>query len=380
MNRATVPSSHQWHPALPMLCATWSKTFADSCAGCTRVSPLQRSGCCSFKDGFHRFDSLSILAAAFCVGVSCGAGRRCKVVRSSGQAQISAPNRWDTNLRRPLPSNTGVTLRSDMKMDEVLRILLSSNAICVEEGVDGEERVFYVQVLSEATEVAEAKASVACISLADLLEAPRHLPLGCLLDEEKEECELYAVVPEPYKEKSVESELSGRLPWLVGLLVFLTVSSAILEYYDGLLQKHLIIAFYLTALVGCGGNAGSQAASLVLQALATGELVPNLKDLGSVLWKELQVSLGIAFVLAAGVALRILLFGGPMSDAAAIAVAMAITVSFSVIFGASAPLVLKRLGADPAKVSGPLLSTVIDIAGVLVACLSALLFEALGIW
>lgn len=265
-------------------------------------------------------------------------------------------------------------------MDEVLRILLSSNAICVEEGVDGEERVFYVQVLNEATEVAEAKASVACISLADLLEAPRHLPLGCLLDEGKEECELYAVAPEPYKEKSVESELSGRLPWLVGLLVFLTVSSAILEYYDGLLQKHLIIAFYLTALVGCGGNAGSQAASLVLQALATGELVPSLKDLGSVLWKELQVSLGIAFVLAAGVALRILLFGGPMSDAAAIAVAMAITVSFSVIFGASAPLVLKRLGADPAKVSGPLLSTVIDIAGVLVACLSALLFEAMGIW
>ena len=44
------------------------------------------------------------------------------------------------------------------------------------------------------------------------------------------------------------------------------VSSAILEYYDALLQKHLVIAFYLTALVGCGGNAGSQAASLVLQA------------------------------------------------------------------------------------------------------------------
>jgi len=270
-----------------------------------------------------------------------------------------------------------------MKMDEVLGILLSSNAICVEEGVDGEERVFYVQVTNEATETLEAEGkatSVACISLADLLEAPRHLPLGCLLDQEKEECELYSLTPEPYKEKSVENELSGRLPWLVGLLIFLTVSSAILEYYDGLLQKHLIIAFYLTALVGCGGNAGSQAASLVLQALATGELVPSLKDLGSVLWKELQVSLAIALILAAGVALRILMFGGPLSDAAAIAVAMAITVTFSVIFGASAPLVLQRLGADPAKVSGPLLSTVIDIAGVLVACLSALLFEAMGIW
>lgn len=111
------------------------------------------------------------------------------------------------------------------------------------------------------------------------------------------------------------------------------------------------------------------------EALATGELVPSLDDLGSVLWKELRVSLGIALVLATGVALRIVAFGGSASDAAAIAVAMAVTVAFSVAFGAAAPLLLKRLGLDPAKVSGPLLSTVIDIAGVLVACLSALLFE-----
>ncbi|CAK9056506.1 unnamed protein product, partial [Durusdinium trenchii] len=309
--------------------------------------------------------ALAISASASCqAGVP--RGRRC----SLRPAQVSPPNRWDTDLRsKPLPASP-VILRSDMKLDEVIRILLSSNAICVKEvnTEDGREDVFYVQ------------ASVACISLVDLLEAPRHLPLGCLLDDGKEECELYSVAPEPYKEKNVESELSGRLPWLVGLLFFLTVSSAILEYFDGLLQQHLIIAFYLTALVGCGGNAGSQAASLVLQALATGELVPSLSDLASVVLKELQVSLGIALVLAGGVALRIVLFGGTPIDAAAIALAMAITVTFSVIFGASAPLILQRLGADPAKVSGPLLSTVIDIAGVLVACLSALAFQALGLW
>eukprot|EP00913_Durusdinium_trenchii_P032757 g30665.t1 len=300
--------------------------------------------------------ALAISASASCqAGVP--RGRRC----SLRPAQVSPPNRWDTDLRsKPLPASP-VILRSDMKLDEVIRILLSSNAICVKEvnTEDGREDVFYVQVTgpSEAGDPKfAARFALGSPGFCRLRRAT--CPLGaCWMMEKK------SVNSILYKEKNVESELSGRLPWLVGLLFFLTVSSAILEYFDGLLQQHLIIAFYLTAL-----------------ALATGELVPSLSDLASVLLQELQVSLGIALVLAGGVALRIVLFGGTPIDAAAIALAMAITVTFSVIFGASAPLILQRLGADPAKVSGPLLSTVIDIAGVLVACLSALAFQALGLW
>ena len=265
-----------------------------------------------------------------------------------------------------------------MRVDEVIRILLRSNAVCVGDAPDG---VFFVKVEDGEAEAQTGSQALACISLADLLEAPRQLPLNCLLGlGDKEECELYSSAPEPYLGKSVQAELSGRLPWLVGLLVFLSVSSAILEFFDGLLQRHLVIAFYLTALVGCGGNAGSQAASLVLQALATGELVPTFGDLGRVLTKEIVVSGGIAAVLSLGIAFRILLFGGTGADALAIALAMAVTVSFSVIFGSCAPLLLQRAGADPAKVSGPLLSTVIDIAGVLVACLSVQVLEVLGAW
>ncbi|CAE8621979.1 unnamed protein product, partial [Polarella glacialis] len=93
---------------------------------------------------------------------------------------------------------------------------------------------------------------------------------------------------------------------------------------------------------------------------------------------ELLISVGVAAVLSLSVAARIILFGNPISDAICIAIAMALTVIFSIVFGACAPLVLQRLGADPAKVSGPLLSTAIDIFGVLVACLSAQLLEAVG--
>lgn len=268
-----------------------------------------------------------------------------------------------------------------MKVAEVIRALLSTNAVCAKSGV-GE--VFYVKVTSGEgeRETGPEADGVFCISLADLLEAPRQMPLDCLIGsrDDLEECQLYEFAPEPYATRGVVAELASRLPWLVGLLAFLTVSSAILEYFDALLQRHLVIAFYITALVGCGGNSGSQAASLILQALATGELAPTAEDMGNVLRKELLISLGIAAVLSTGVAARILLFGGAAGDAITISLAMAVTVIFSVVFGAFAPLGLQRAGADAAKVSGPLLSTVIDIVGVVVACASAALLEAAGVW
>lgn len=278
-------------------------------------------------------------------------------------------------------ANNAVTLKADMRVGDAIKALLSTNAVCV---TRGEEDVFYVRLsgTSATPPTNRLGEDLFCVSLADLLESPRQMPLDCLLDgaESKEECELYASKPEPYMGRDVLTELASRLPWLLALLVFLTVSSAILEYYDDLLQRHLVIAFYLTALVGCGGNSGSQASSLVLQALATGEVVPALSDVCGVMKKELLVSFGVAAALSIAVALRIALFGGNFGDAAAIALAMSLMVVFSVLFGASVPLVLQRLGADPAKVSGPLLSTVIDIVGVVVACFSAQLLESMGAW
>jgi len=306
--------------------------------------------------------------------------------RSPQQPDVVPPTRWAGGGVASTDSNVDLaslevadeclTLRRDMKVEEVIRALLTANAVCATSSENKE--VFYVRV--DPTGVAKEDA-LCCISLGDLLDAPRSMPLDCLIgsgEVDEEECELYANVMEPYSTRGVMTELEGRLPWLVGLLVFLTVSSAILEYYDAMLQRHLIIAFYLTALVGCGGNSGSQASSLVLQALATGEVVPNFADSSKILQKEFLVSVGIAVTLSIGVTLRIVLFGGSWADAATIAFAMFVTVIFSVVFGAAAPLGLRKAGFDPAKVSGPLLSTVIDIVGVLVACLSAVLLEASG--
>jgi len=329
-------------------------------------------------------------------------GPRVSIIRhctSSGNPRtnlVAPPSRWAGGgvggMEGTDPAQLGiedlvpVVLSLDTPVKDVIGALLRSHAVCVQ---NKEGHSIYVKVIDNR--IADdsngleqpAEGGLACIALADLLDAPRELPLSCLVeaeDDDLQECQLYGSLPEPYKELGPLAELASRLPWLVGLLFFLTVSSAILEYYDDLLQRHLVIAFYLTALVGCGGNSGSQAAALVLQGMATGELAPTARDVGNVLVKELLVALGVATVLCTGVSVRILLFGGSVTDALMIAVAMAVTVVFSVVFGALAPLALQRLGLEPAKVSGPLLSTVIDIVGVLVACLSAALLEAAGLY
>lgn len=311
----------------------------------------------------------------------------------SGPMKV-APSRWSgaglgTDIRDGgMPpreaASSAVTLSSNMRVQDVIRQLLSSNAVCF--GSEQNDGVFYVRVNS-TMDGSEMKAAdgedLFCIGLQDLLEAPPQLPLECLIDplgEGAEECDLYETRVESYLDKSPQTELLGRLPWLVGLLAFLTVSSAIMEYYDALVQRHLIVAFYLTALVGCGGNSGSQASALVLQALATGELAPTVENILMVARKELVIAVGVAAVLSAGVLGRIVLFGGSLADGLSIALAMSVTVVFSVVFGAVSPMVLQRSGIDPAKVSGPLLSTVIDIAGVLLACLAAAALEAFGIF
>lgn len=265
-----------------------------------------------------------------------------------------------------------------MRVEDVIRALLVSNLACVD---SGGEKSFQVRVdmVEGGVPAGDGSANGPYrLLLQDLLDAPRNMPLECLVSDAAEECELFLDQPEPYSARDPGPELLGRLPWLLGLMVFLTVSSAILELYDGVLQRHLAIAFYLTPLVGCGGNSGSQAAAMVLQALATGELKPTVGDALRVAEKELQVGLGAALVLSAGVAARMALVGSPLEDAVLIAVAMAATVLFSVLFGALTPLALKRFGLDPAKVSGPLLSTTVDIFGVLAACVSAQLLEAAG--
>ena len=171
-----------------------------------------------------------------------------------------------------------------------------------------------------------------------------------------------AVVARP---SDLFTRLGHRLPILLGLLIFQSGSSFILASYEELISSHAVIVAFLTMLVGSGGNAGNQAAVLVIRQIATGELTSGAQL--RYLWNELKLALLITAVLIAAGFGRVAVFGYSMHDAIAIAASLGVIVSTSIWVGAALPMTLHRLGLDPVH-AGSTIQVIMDLVGVLVTC------------
>lgn len=154
----------------------------------------------------------------------------------------------------------------------------------------------------------------------------------------------------------------SRLSWLAGLLVCQSLSSLVLEAYNDTIAAHPTVVFFLTMLVGAGGNAGNQASVRVIRALAVGDY-----DQGTLVFTELKMAL----VLAAGLSVigftRVILDSGSPTDAIAITLSLFCIVFISVIIGALLPQLLDKLGAGASN-AATAIQVVMDIIGVLLTC------------
>lgn len=154
-----------------------------------------------------------------------------------------------------------------------------------------------------------------------------------------------------------------RVFWLVLLVFGNLFSGAGIAAFEDIIAANIALVFFLPLLVDSGGNAGAQSATLMVRALATGEVV--LKDWLSLLGRECAVALGLGVTMAAAVASLGLLRGGP-DIALIVASSMMLIVLLGSLIGMSLPFLLSRLNLDPATASGPLITSIADAAGVLV--------------
>jgi len=154
----------------------------------------------------------------------------------------------------------------------------------------------------------------------------------------------------------------ARVGWLL-VLVFMNIfSGAGIAFFEDTLAATLSLAFFLPLLIDSGGNAGSQAATLMVRALATGDV--RARDWLRLLGKEVFVSLLLGVSMAAGVAL-IASFRAP-EVMVVVAMTMSIVVLVGSLIGMSLPFLLTRLKLDPATASAPLVTSLADIAGVMI--------------
>jgi cation transporter-like permease len=157
-----------------------------------------------------------------------------------------------------------------------------------------------------------------------------------------------------------------RCSWLVMLLIFQSFSSIILVAYEGLLAAHSDIIFFLTMLVGAGGNAGNQAAVRAIRGIALGSLNVHTRN------HFLRTEIGMAFTIACIVGIfgflrAVLSFRTTFMETIAITTALVTIVFISIATGASLPFVLQYLRADPAH-SSTTIQVIMDILGVLITC------------
>ena len=154
-----------------------------------------------------------------------------------------------------------------------------------------------------------------------------------------------------------------RVFWLV-LLVFANLfSGAGIAYFEETIAAQVALVFFLPLLIGSGGNAGAQAATLMVRGMATGDV--GVKDWSKMLGRELLVAGSLGLTMAIAVA-PIGIFRGGEAVAIIVALSMVTIVLFGSLIGMCLPFVLERFKVAPATASAPLVTTLIDATGVLI--------------
>jgi magnesium transporter len=168
---------------------------------------------------------------------------------------------------------------------------------------------------------------------------------------------------ESIREAAVSILFRSRIGWLVLLVVVNILSGFEMSFFTDTIAATVALVFFLPLLVGSGGNAGSQSATLLVRALATGNV--KMGDIRRMFLKELSVSLMLGATMAAAVSGLAFYRGGPRVGLA-VAASMVLIVTVSSLIGLLLPFILHRFGKDPATASAPLVASLADIGGILI--------------
>jgi len=176
----------------------------------------------------------------------------------------------------------------------------------------------------------------------------------------------------PYLQTSMRDMIKKRAGWLVVLFLGEMLTASAMAYFEMDIARAVVLALFIPLIISSGGNSGSQATTLVIRALALGEI--RLRDWWRVVRRELFTGLALGLVLGSIGFLRIILWQSirPIYGEHYVLVALTIfaslvgVVMFGTLMGSFLPFILKRLGFDPASASAPFVATIVDVSGLII--------------
>lgn len=168
----------------------------------------------------------------------------------------------------------------------------------------------------------------------------------------------------PYLRTSIFQVARRRIVWLLALFVAEAYTGTVLRHYEDTLAAVVSLSFFIPLLIGTGGNVGSQITTTLTRAMAVGDV--RLRDVVAVLRKEIGVGVILAVVMGLATFGRAWMLGVEPHVQQVVAATAACVVIWSSAVAAVLPLALRRLGIDPAVVSAPLITTLVDGTGLII--------------
>lgn len=223
--------------------------------------------------------------------------------------------------------------------EEAARLMRDVGAIAIPV-VDSEDRLVGMLTVDDAMSILESEETE------DFALTGGHSPLR-----------------KPYLAVSTFGLARARALWLLVLIVAAGFTVNVLQIFEETLALDTRLALFVPLLIGTGGNAGAQASTAVIRAMAIGEV--RFSDLPRIVWREARVGVLLGVMLGAAVIIPIGIFWG-YDLAAVVAVSLVTICTWASLAGSGLPMVARRLGVDPAVVSAPFISTLVDASGLII--------------
>ncbi len=192
--------------------------------------------------------------------------------------------------------------------------------------------------------------------------------IDVMQEEITEDMELMAAITptdKPYLKMSVFENFKKRIPWLMLLMVSATFTEKIITHFEGALTACVALTAFIPMLTGTCGNCGSQSSSTIIRGLSLGEI--EFKDTLKVILKEFSIALICGIALAVVNFAKLMIFddiGWQVS--LVVSVTMIAAVVFAKVVGSILPVIAKKIGFDPAVMSSPFISTIVDAVTLLI--------------
>jgi magnesium transporter len=256
-----------------------------------------------------------------------------------------------------------------VRADTPLRQIMTTDVLFVQEDADQEDVARLVATYNMlAVPVVDAEHRlVGVITVDDVIDVIR--------DETTKDIQKIGgleALDEPYIQTPFWTLVQKRGRWLVVLFLGELLTATAMGHFQGEIEQAFVLALFVPLILSSGGNSGSQAASLMIRALAVGEV--TLADWWSILRREFQSGLALGAVLGTVGFIRVTVWEtlfhtyGPhwLIVAGIVGLALIGVVLWATLAGAMLPFILKRLGADPAASSTPFVATLVDVTGLVI--------------